>query len=403
MLPIDLTDSRAGASPAPTPESRVRRLFLATALAATTLLTALPVAADWAQFRREPSQHGVADSNLPENLQPVWIHRLPDGAETTPAIADGTVYIGGLSGRFVALDLETGEQKWSIETGEEIKSSALVKDGVVYFGDEFGKLRALDAATGAEKWMFEAESSISASPNWASYADGACLVVGSYDNSIYCLDPATGQANFKIETEGHVHGSPAVADGLIYSSGCDGFLRGVDAKTGAETFKLQIGSYVAASPAVLGSRLVVGTFDNEVVSVDLGKREVDWRYKHPEREFPFYSSPAVTSDIVVLGGRDKMIHAIDVKTGEPRWIHTMRTRIDASPVIVGDRVIVADQRGKLEILNLADGKPLWEFTADDAFIGSPAISGGKLVIAAGDGAVYAFGEKKPKKAGGPAL
>ncbi|MEO1082639.1 MAG: PQQ-binding-like beta-propeller repeat protein, partial [Acidobacteriota bacterium] len=203
-----------------------RIALAATVTAATALSLAAPAAADWSQFRRTPAQLGVAAESLPENLKPIWIHRLPDGAETTPAIVDGTVYIGGLSGRFVALDLKTGDEKWTAEVGEEIKSSALVRDGVVYFGDELGNLHALDAATGAKKWLFEAESSITSSPNWASYDGGDCLVVGSYDNSIYCVDPQAGTLKFKVETEGHVHGTPAVLDGLIYSSGCDGMLRG---------------------------------------------------------------------------------------------------------------------------------------------------------------------------------
>ncbi|MEO1084687.1 MAG: PQQ-binding-like beta-propeller repeat protein, partial [Acidobacteriota bacterium] len=127
-----------------------------------------------------------------------------------------------------------------------------------------------------------------------------------------------------------------------------------------------------------------------------------WRYKHPEREFPFYSSPAVTSEVVVVGGRDKMIHALDVKTGKVQWTHTMRTRIDASPVIIGDRVIVADQSGILRILDLEDGGVSWEFTADDAFLGSPAVTDGIMVIAAGDGAVYAFTGAPARKAPAPA-
>lgn len=344
---------------------------------------------EWPQFRGTPDQLGLA-TGLGKNLQPVWTYSLPEGAETTPAISGGKVFIGGLSGKFAALDLKTGKELWSIETEEEIKSSALVHEDTVYFGDEWGRLRALAVADGKERWVFEIEGAISAPPNLL----GDCLVVGGYDNFIHCLNPKDGTERWKVETQGYVHGSPAVWDGKIVATGCDGFLRVIDGKTGKEVSQVQAGSYIAASPAVEGGKLFVGTFDNEVIGVDLAKSEVLWRYKHPKREFPFYSSPAVTRDAVILGGRDKMVHSLDRKTGKANWTHTMKARVDASPVVVGDRVYIADLTGKLKALTVSDGSVQWEFEGSDAFVGSPAVADGFLVIAAGDGTVYGFTEKK---------
>ena len=356
------------------------------------------VADDWPQFRGTPEQIGLA-TGLGTSLQPVWTYSLTDGAETTPAIVDGKVFIGGLSGTFAALDLKTGKELWKIEVEEEIKSSALVHKGVVYFGDEWGKLRAVDAKTGEVRWTFEAESSISAPPNLLP-GDNGCLVVGSYDNSIYCVNLKDGTSRWKVPTEGHVHGSPAILDGKIIATGCDGFLRIIDGKSGKEASAIQAGSYIAASPAVDDGKLYVGTFDNEVIGVDVAKEEILWRYKHPKREFPFYSSPAVTRDTIILGGRDKMVHALDRKTGEARWTHSMRTRVDASPVVVGDRVYVADLTGVLKALSVSDGSVLWEFEGSDAFVGSPAVADGFMVIAAGDGTVYGFtGKDSSEKSG----
>ena len=378
---------------------KARRLASVSIVAMSALLLTVPAGADdWPQFRGAPDQLGLA-SSLPTSLQPVWTYSLPDGAETTPAIVDGKVFIGGLGGRFAALDLRTGKQLWAIEVDEEIKSSALVHDKTVYFGDEYGKLRALDVESGAQRWIFEIEGAISAPPNLLLDPAGkvSCLVVGAYDNFIYCLDPKDGAVRWKVQTEGYVHGSPAIWDGKIVSTGCDGFLRIIDGKTGKEVSAVQAGSYVAASPAVQGGKLFVGTFDNEVIGVDLAKSEVLWRYKHPKREFPYYSSPAVTASSVILGGRDKMVHSLDRKTGQARWTHAMGARVDASPVIVGDRVFVADLAGLLKALSVDDGSVVWEFEGSDAFVGSPAVADGFLVIAAGDGTVYGFTDKKTDK------
>ena len=59
---------------------------------------------------------------------------------------------------------------------------------------------------------------------------------------------------------------------------------------------------------------------------------------------------------MVLGGRDKMVRAIDLATGKPRWSFATRARVESSPAIAGDRVVVGSSDGKLYVLDLATGQ-----------------------------------------------
>jgi len=152
---------------------------------------------------------------------------------------------------------------------------------------------------------------------------------------------------------------------------------------------------VAASPAVRDGAAYFGTFDNNVVAVSLAESKVLWEYSHPDRDFPFYSSAAVTEELVILGGRDKVVHAIDRKTGKARWTHSSGAKVDASPVVVDDRVYVADKAGVLMALALKDGSVLWQFETGSGFSGSPAVAAGRLVIGTEDGVVYCFAGKTP--------
>ena len=77
-----------------------------------------------------------------------------------------------------------------------------------------------------------------------------------------------------------------------------------------------------------------------------------WRYKHPEREFPFYSSAAVAAGKVVVGGRDKMIHALDSKSGKALWTYMTRARVESSPAVAGSRVYVGSGDGRFYVLDL---------------------------------------------------
>ena len=134
-----------------------------------------------------------------------------------------------------------------------------------------------------------------------------------------------------------------------------------------------------------------GTFRNEVLAVDLGSRRIAWRYQHLQRQFPFYSSAAVVGDRVVVGGRDKMVHCLNAKTGKEIWTFATRGRVESSPAIAGGRVYVGSHDGRLYVLDLKTGAKLWEFNVGAPLSASPAIGSSRLVIGSQDGVLYCFG------------
>src|SRR4030095_4518144 len=95
---------------------------------------------------------------------------------------------------------------------------------------------------------------------------------------------------------------------------------------GKEMFSVSSGAYTGASPALRSGMAYYGTFDNEVLGVSLGKRDLLWRYEHPQRNFPSCSSAAVTPGRVVLGGRDKMVHGLTLN-GKAAWTFATRARV----------------------------------------------------------------------------
>jgi outer membrane protein assembly factor BamB len=127
--------------------------------------------------------------------------------------------------------------------------------------------------------------------------------------------------------------------------------------------------------------------------VDLESRSVVWRYEHEERHFPFYSSAALAEGKMVLGGRDRMVHTLDLETGRAVWTFATRARIDSSPAVAGGRVYVGSGDGRLYVLDLKTGEALEDFDSASAFVASPAIAAGRLVIGAVDGQLYCFGRR----------
>ena len=188
------------------------------------------------------------------------------------------------------------------------ESSPAVAGGLVYFGDLGGVVHAVDAATGKAAWTFKTGSEIKSSP----VVVGDKVLIGSYDSHLYALGAKDGKLRWKVQTEGYVHATPAVVDGVAYIAGCDEILRAIRISDGKEMFTISSGAYTGASPAILDGRAYYGTYENEVLGVDL-KAQQDRRGATSirERNFPFYSSAAVAGDRVIVGGRDKFVHALD--------------------------------------------------------------------------------------------
>ena len=376
--------------------------FASTAIGSVALLVVLAggsaaPAGDWSMFRGDPRLTGRASGRLPDRPEVLWTFEAEEGFESSAAIRDGVVYAASLDGRLRALRLDTGDVLWTHETGTEIKSSPAVHEGVVYFGDEDGVFHAVSATDGKTRWTFGADGAINASAN----LHGDVVLFGSQDNFLYCLARKDGALRWKLETGSYVYATPAVLEkegGAAILAGCDGYLRVVRIADGTELESVDIGGYVGASPAVDGGHAYLGTFENEFLAIDLEKGEVLWRYQNPERQFPFYSSAALGDDIVVFGGRDKMVHALDPKTGETLWTYPTKARVDSSPVILGGRAFVGTMAGEILALDLASGRPVWTFDTGSPVLASPAIAGDRLVIGTVDGVLYCFGGRAPAAA-----
>ncbi len=183
----------------------------------------------------------------------------------SPALADGTLFIGSWDSYFYALDASTGKEKWRFKTGEDpdihnqvgIQSSAAVADGVVYFGCRDSNLYALDAKTGQKKWVFNNKGS------W-------------------------------------VIGSPAVQNGKLYFTTSDsGMFYAVDAKSGASIFSLKFIWPMFSSPAIAGSTLYVGTHEGKLIAIDLTTQKVAWIFQTDgsRKNGPTYTKADGTSEL----------------------------------------------------------------------------------------------------------
>jgi outer membrane protein assembly factor BamB len=87
-----------------------------------------------------------------------------------------------VAGNLYAVKASNGTKLWSVPTGGGIRSSPAIANGVIYIGSDDHKLYALDAETGAIHWTFPTGDQVVSSP---TIANGA-VYVGSI-GSLYAF------------------------------------------------------------------------------------------------------------------------------------------------------------------------------------------------------------------------
>jgi len=114
----------------------------------------VPAAAqyDAMQYRYNAAHTGdyspVAGSNM-SNGQLTWSFTTGSVVLSSPAVANGVVYVGSEDNNVYALNATTGANVWTFTTGSEVYSSPAVANGVVYVGSDDNNTYALNATTGA--------------------------------------------------------------------------------------------------------------------------------------------------------------------------------------------------------------------------------------------------------------
>lgn len=358
----------------------------------------------WSAWRGNAAQTGVANSDLSADLDIRWKFQAKDAIEGTAAIRDGVVYIGSMDEHLYALDLATGKEKWKYKAGAPIKASPGVDADAVYIGDGDGIFHSVDRKTGNLRWKFQTGGEIVSGANFA----GDNVIFGSYDETLYCLSRA-GRQIWTFKAQGPVNGSPAVIGERTFVAGCDSTLHILDTASGKEVASVDLEGQSGASAAVAGDALYVGTMGSQFKAIDWKKAAVLWTFEDPDSPREFYSSAAITDKLILVGCRDKRLHAFDRVSGGKVWSFATPGRVDSSAVVAGGRVFVGTLGGRVRagdggadivrpggllVLDLAKGTELKRYDLDGNVQASPAVVERSLVIGTMKGTVYCFGEKK---------
>jgi len=89
-------------------------------------------------FHNNPAHTGYTTLAGPKTNRVLWSRQVGGRVVSSPAVANGVVYIGSWDYNVYALDAENGSLIWSYNTGNWVVSSPAVANGVVYVAGQDG-------------------------------------------------------------------------------------------------------------------------------------------------------------------------------------------------------------------------------------------------------------------------
>ncbi|MBX3161542.1 MAG: PQQ-binding-like beta-propeller repeat protein [Deltaproteobacteria bacterium] len=159
----------------------------------------------------------------------------------SPVIAGDTAYLVNGATEVTALDVWTGEARWSVKLdptgfdwGYATIGTPAIADGILVVPTLYRDLVALDAATGAELWRHTA-------------APGPLRTT-----------------HYRGAREAGYASSPVIAGGVVWAADTSGRLVALELFTGAKIWQTELETPVLAGLAIAGNRLVVASYDGSV-------------------------------------------------------------------------------------------------------------------------------------------
>lgn len=347
--------------------------------------------ADGSMFRAGAAHLGVYTSSAPALAAVKW--RFHPGGKffSSPAVSNGTVFIGNSNGNLYAVRTESGAPIWTFKTGGAVNSSPAIWNGVAVVASRDGNIYGVDVATGTKRWAFKTggERRFTApgihgiSPPHETMPDpfdvflsspaisGGVAYIGSGDGYVYALDVRTGALLWKFLTGNVVHASPAVADGLVYIGSWDRYFYALDARSGALRWRFATGedrvTYnqvgIAGSAAVAGGIVYFGCRDSTFYALDARRGTLHW--KHDEHGSWVIGSPAVANGVVYYTTSDeKRFWALDAATGAEKFNVGYGSFAFSSPSVAGGTAYFGTFDGRLYGVDTVTGKIASRFSTD---------------------------------------
>jgi outer membrane protein assembly factor BamB len=319
-----------------------------------------------------------------------------------PGVTEDLVVAADVRGRVVALERNSGTQRWETRLRDvQVASGMGVGGDVAVLGTLEGLAIALNLTNGDEIWRTRLSSEVVA----VSPVAGGQVVARTNDGRLHALDAASGTTRWTVlrttpalSLRGvHV---PQMLPGRVLASFDTGRLLMLGAANGNVVWEATIGvpsgrselerliDADGAIPLYRGAAFAAA-YQGRLVAVTLDSGDLIWG-----RDFSSYQGGDIGTqpEVLVMTAADSHVWGLDPRNGGDLWQQRdLRLRGVTAPVAVGNQAVVGDFQGYLHWLSLDDGRIVARTRAGSgAIVSRPVLRDDVLYVVSGDGRVSAI-------------
>ncbi|MGZ8391515.1 MAG: outer membrane protein assembly factor BamB family protein [Gemmatimonadales bacterium] len=301
-------------------------------------------------FRPPPTPVAAAAAgNAPT---PVWTARTGRRVTGLMGVRDSTLYVGGMDRKVYALNLATGEARWSTRLSGIIVGGVLLQGDTIYVATSRpnGQVQALHRKDGKKIWR------VSAGAIAAPLAIvGGVLVAETQRGEVVALDPASGKIRWRRRVGVARIPATAAGNGAIMVSTTDSLFR-VAVSDGQVIQRAASPGSVVAPWLARNGALLAGTTDSQVVSIRPTDLERLWTVSV---DAPVLGSLAAIGDTLYVATKVGSLYRIDPGP-EPKAerIASLDWPITAPVTILKGQIILGGADGMMRALR-PDGTEIW--------------------------------------------
>ncbi|MFN7730847.1 MAG: PQQ-binding-like beta-propeller repeat protein [Pirellula sp.] len=253
---------------------------------------------------------------------PFFAARNGSWIRSTPASDGQMIYVGGIRDVLVALDCQTGEEKWRVDFAE--KTGKVPDFGMVCSPLIDGEFIYVQAGKGLQK-LYKSNGQVV----WSALQDsGDIMSSGAFSSPV--ITTLEGKRQLLVQTRT--------------------YMAGVDLESGSKLWSYEVAAFRGMNiltPTVWDNGIFTSSYGGRSLLLDVKTGSTTTRWENKLEGY--MSSPVVIDHYLYMHLRNKRFACIDLKEGKEAWV-TRPFGEYWSMVTNGQRILALDQTGKLRLI-----------------------------------------------------
>jgi outer membrane protein assembly factor BamB len=284
-----------------------------------------------------------------------WIYDSGGAIVAAPLVDGESLYVASASGKLIALNRFTGEERWVLDVHEELTTTPSLDEGRVFVMSSDEAVTAVDAATGKSLWKFRRErpAGFTIRGNARPVFAHKLVYVGFADGTVAALRPQDGVARWSRAVSGtgdylDVDALAAPADDpRVYAASASVGVVALDAQTGDSAWTAPL---PGANHVLVEGQRVYASGRSEVLAVDRSAGTKLWSFALGKDR---YATEAALSRGVLIFAQDRgPLIALEIATGRPRTVFDPGSGFSEAPLVIPGAAFIVSNTASLFSLGL---------------------------------------------------